>query len=316
MAILRVLDRAIRVLIDYISPHRATGAWLRLHGVWAGVEFRASPRATRGFVHVTSTTGGTMPAGTELSAGGQVYRTDSDATLSAGIPAAVAITATVAGAAGNVAAGAEVEFEGGEALQPADVVAQLRADWVTWYGYDADDLDDPAGLARFRERVVAGLAVRGVANIEARYRLFAIGVPGVSSVAMARTPRDYGSADLAFLVEGRLPSDNDIALVRAALAREVLITRDLWIRAPRVVPVAVTAEIVSGDATPAEVAAEIERWWRSNIGIGDGVELQQLYRRATARLTGVVVEYSSPVTGLDGDGITFYEPSISVTRAA
>lgn len=300
---------AIRPIANSIDPHTASLWYLRKFGVGAGVPWRAAPRATKGFVTITSATGGTLAAGTEVLAGGQVYTTDTEAILAAGVPLAVEVTASVGGAAGNVGAGSAVEFT--SEVSPADATGELRAHWVTVIGFDADT-DDEDGVEVYRRRVVAGLGVRGEANTEARYRFFSYQVPGVSDVRMARTPREYGSTDLSFLVRGDLPSANDIELVETAMANARLVCRDLWVRAPRVVPVAVTAT-VRGTATVSAVEATILAWWRRNIGIGDDVLIEQLYD-STDGLEGLEnIEYQSPIANIDGAVPTWYSPSITVT---
>ena len=308
----RLYATGLQPTAEAIDVRTAPGWWLRIHGLSAGEPWREEPRAAQGYARVTSATGGTMPAGTVLEAGGQQFGTDREVRLGAGVPASVAVTALVGGAAGNVAAGTAVEIP---TPVPADLVATLPAQWVTVYGFDADT-DDAAGVERYRARVRAALAVRGEANTEARYRLAAIRVPGVTAVRMLREPRDYGSTDLLFLARGDLPTPNDIDLVRAAVDREGLVCRDLWVRAPRSVPVVVEAEI-SGTATEAEVEAAIEAWWLANVSIGDPVEVEDLYQQATSGLPGLLnILYTSPVANLPGDVPSWYRPTIRVTRAA
>lgn len=303
---------AVRPIIRHLDPRIATGYFLRLHGVWAGVAWRATARSTQGYIHISSATGGTLAEGAVVQVGGQRYTVDTEVQLAAGVAAAVAVTAVTAGAASNVAAGSEAEMEG--ETEPADATAELRANWVTIYGYDADT-DDDKGTEIYRTRVLAGLDVRGEAHTEARYRLAAIGVPGVNSVKMVRTPRGYGSTDLAFLVRGNLPTQADIELVEAALEREALVCRDLWVRAPEVITVAVEAEI-TGTATTARVQAVIEAWWRQNIGIGDSVTVRALYR-ATDEIEGLdTIEFSSPLENIDAIVPAWLSPSVTITQEA
>ena len=314
LAMQRGWEVGVRPTAEAINPERATGFYLRIWGIIAGVPFRATAGRTKGHVTALSVTGGTLRAGSVVEALTQRYTTDIDTTLPAGVETLVAVTAETGGAAGNVAAGAEAAFIAG--TEPMDATVRLAAQWVTVVGFDADDLSTDEGTERYRQRMLAGLAVRGEANTIARYRFAALGVPGVSSVALGRTPRDYGSADLAVLVEGRLPTQEDLDLVRAAVELAGLVCRDLWVRPPRVVPVAVEAEI-TGTATVEAVTEAIDAWWARTIGIGDDVLVQALYREATIGVPGLDnIEFSSPVTNLDGAAATWYQPSISVTQAA
>ena len=312
MLIQHAHDIGIRPIAEYIDPVAAQSWFLRMHGLHAGVPFRGAA-ATRGHAAVTSATGGRLRAGAVLLIGGQPFTTDDDVRLAADEAAAVAVTARLAGAAGNVAAGAAVTFE--VEPVPADATAEVLAGWVTAPGYDADDVSTPAGTERYRRRVLPGFAVRGEANTLARYRLAAFGVPGVSSVAAGRAVRGYGSADISVLFNGRLPTDDEILLVQAAIEDEGLVGRDVRASAPRVVSVAVTVSI-TGTATTATVEAAIEAWWRANVGIGDGVLVQTLYARAAAGVVGVSsIVYSSPASNLAAVANTWYQPSIRVTRA-
>ena len=261
-------------------------------------------------MHFNSSSGGTVPAGQEIQAGGAVYTTDEELRLNPGTTRAVEVTASTPGASSNVRSGAAVEVQSPE---PADLTAELRADWITIYGYDADT-EDANGIELYRARVLAATDVRGETNTEARYRLEAIRVPGVSNVKMSRTPRDYGSTDLTFLVRGQLPNETDIEVMRGAIARAGLVCRDIRVRIPDVETVSVVAEI-TGTATPSEVEAEIGAWWRATIGIGDDLEVQDLYQRAAIGVPGLqTIEYSSPVASIDVQVPTWLSPSISVSE--
>ena len=292
MMIVQIFQSAIRPIMRHADPREATGWYLRMHGIWAGVHWRSEARATRGHATLTSTEDATIPAGARITAAGQVLTVDAESALTAAVPAVVAVTAETPGATGNIAAGAEDITVSGDDV-PATVTAELLAGWITIYGFDADDDDEV-----YRPRVLAGLLVRGEANTRARYRLAAIGVPGVSDVATARTPRGYGSMDLSVIVRGDLPTDADLDLVSAALEEAGLVCRDLWVRAPSVVTAQVSAEI-TGTATTAAVEAAINRWWQTNIGIGSEVLVQSLYRDAVTGIPGVEsIVYLAPLTNL------------------
>ena len=293
---------AIRPIARAIDPETAPAWYLRRHGMNARVPWRAQPRAT-------------LAAGAVVAAGGQTYTTDAEVTLPAGEATAVAVTAAAAGAAGNVAAGAEAAFDPAPAGAVADATVALQADWITWYGFnrDADDVE------AYRQRVLAGMRLHGEAeadnSIPDRYRVAALGVPGVSSVALARTPRDYGSMDLAVLVRGRLPTTAELELVRSACARAGLVCRDLWVRAPEAITVQVELTY-TGSATTAAVEQAVDAWWRAHIGIGKAVLVEDLYRQATADLAGVYeVDYNSPGDNLRALPSVWYRPIVNAEAA-
>ena len=311
LAFQRGWDVGVRPIAGNIDPEIATGFYLRVLGIVAGVRLR-DPRAAQGYATVTSTTGGRIRAGAILEAGDQRFAVDTSTRLPAGAATAVAITAEVAGAAGNVASGTEVTIASPD---PADVVARLDAQWLTIYGHDGDDLSSDAGVERFRRRVVLGFEIRGEAEIHARYRLAAFGVDGVSSVSVGRTPRGYGSADVAVLFDGLLPTEAQLAIVRAAIDEAALGGRDVRAVEPRIVSVAVRATI-TGTATVNDVEDAIAAWFRANVGIGDGVTEAALHAGATAGVAGITsINYSSPAADLPARPGIWYQPAITVTTA-
>ena len=313
LAMQRAWAAGVRPTAAAIDPVTATGFYLRVHGVVANVPFRDTAGAAQGRVTVTSATGGRLAEGSIVEAGGQRYATDDRARLTAGVAASVAVTAEAGGAAGNVAAGTAAAFASG--TEPDDANARLDAQWITVVGFDADDLTTEAGTEAYRVRLLVGYEVRGDGPSIARYRLAAIGVPDLSSVRVGRSPRAYGSADVVALFAGRLPTDDELDLVRAEIARAGLVGRDVRVRTPDVVTVAVTATI-TGTATTDTVEEAIDAWWRAHIGIGDDVLRQDLFRQATVGVEGLdTIDFSSPGADLDGRNVTWYQPAITVTRA-
>ena len=311
LAFQRAWTVGVRPTVANIDPETATGFYLRIIGIGAGVRFR-EPRAAKGFAMVTSATGGRIRAGAILEAGDQRYTVDASTRLPASEATAVAITAEVAGNAGNVASGTEVTISSPD---PADAVARLDAQWLTIYGHGGDDLSSDAGVERFRRRVVLGFEIRGEAEIHARYRLAAFGIDGVSSVSVGRTPRGYGSADVAVLFDGLLPTEAQLAIVRAAIDEAALGGRDVRAVEPRIVSVAVRATI-TGTATVTAVEDAIAAWFRAHVGIGDGVTEAALHAGATAGVAGVTsINYSSPAADLPAVPGAWYQPAITVTEA-
>ena len=312
----RAWDVAIRPIVADIDPEVATGFALRIHGLNAGVPYRATARAARGAATVTSAAGGRVRTGAVIEADGQQFTIDADARLTAGIDAAVAVTAVTPGAAGNVAAGTPAVWAPGEVEArrvPADATVTLDAQWITIYGYDPDDLTTDVGTEAYRRRVLAGYGVKGAAHIDARYRSVALGVPGVTNVATRRTPRGYDSVDVAVLVDRRAPTGAELALVRAAIGEAGIVGSDILVGAPRVVTVVVTAEI-TGTATVETVEAAIEAWWRRTISIGDGLLRQDLFREATAGIPGLeTVDFLSPAANIAGTAFAWLQPAIAVT---
>ena len=219
----------------------------------------------------------------------------------------MAVTAAAAGAAGNVAAGTEA----GWAEDRHDgATVRLDTQWITVPGLDADSDEE-----LYRPRLLAGLQVRGEANTIARYRRAALAAPGVTSASVARTPRGYGSADVVVLVDRRVPTTTDLEMVRLSIARAGLVCRDLLVRAPDIVDVAVEAEI-TGTANIDDVQAAIDTWWRTHVGIGDGVAVQRLYREAAQGVPGLdTVIFSQPSRNLVEAPVRWYRPALNVRAA-
>lgn len=302
----RVYRIAIRPIAIFIDPREAPGFFLSLHGINAGAP-RREARATEGNLTVTSATGGRMPTGLVLTAGAVQFETIREVVIDRGATAAVRIRCLTPGAIGNVAAGVGISWQG--APTPADAAGRLDAQWVALYGHDADDDDD-----LYRERVLAGYLVRGEANTLDRYRLACRGVPGVTSVAAARAPRGYGSADISVLVDGDVPDADQLDLVRAAFNEAALVARDVRVTEPHAPAVDVRV-LVIGDAAALTIVAAIEAWWRANISIGDQVLVQDLYTRAAAGVAGIdSIVFQSPAQNLPAQTNTWYRPVVRVTK--
>lgn len=313
LLVIRVITTALRPILRHIDPREATGWFLRLHGIYTGVDWRDAPVAAEGYVTLHSVTGGRIRAGTRLLAGEQTFTIIETVRLAAASDETVRIRAVIGGAGGNVAAGTAVTFVD-DADRPPDATARLLAKWLTVPGLNADT-DDAAGIAAYRRRVMAGYGIRGAASVIDRYRLVALGVDRVSSVAVERTPRGYGSADISFLMRGQLPTDDEVAVMQAAIDHAAIATADVRVRAPRIITVAVVAKVTGTNVVLGDVEAAIQRWWETNIGIGDSVLVQDLYDRAHAGVRNIEsIDYDSPADNLRKRAHHWYLPSITVTR--
>ena len=162
--------------------------------------------------------------------------------------------------------------------------------------------------------MLLGYEIRGDAHLIARYRLAGFSVDGVSSCVVGRAPRGPGTVNVPVLFGGRLPTNDQLDLVRAALDDAGLGGDDVRAVAPQIVTAVVAATLV-GTADTADVEAAILAWWRAHIGIGDGVSEAALHAGATAGLAGVTsINYSSPAADLPAQPGIWYSPAITVTR--
>ena len=94
-----------------------------------------------------------------------------------------------------------------------------------------------------------------------------------------------------------------------------LVGEDTWVRAPSIITVSVNVTF-TGTASEADVEDAITAWWRSQVGIGDGVLVQSLYNDAHGSVFGITsIDYDSPADNLPARAATWYAPSVRATRA-
>jgi uncharacterized phage protein gp47/JayE len=189
---------------------------------------------------------------------GVAYATDAAATIASGT-ASVAITAEVAGTAGNVDAGAQLAL--GTAIVGILGTATVAAGGLA--GGAAAEAD-----AELRTRLRARLSAPPQGGAAADYVAWALAVPGVTRAWVYPLNRGVGTVDLAFVMDGRpdiIPLSGDVAAVQAAIDLVRPVTADCVVFAPTSSALNVTITGLSPDTTPvrqaiaAELAAQIAR---------------------------------------------------------
>lgn len=264
LLIQRVYATAIRPFAAAADPRGATGNFLRIHGVLAGVVPRSATSA-EGWAQVTVPSQVTMEAGAVIVVAGQQYAVRTDTVVPAEQPTVVPIRAVEGGTAGNVSPGP------GEWPDNVDAAVELTASWLVAPGFDADDSDDDL----FRRRVLAGLQVRGEDQTIARLTAAAYSAAGVTDVSVQPVPRGPGSVDIGFMIDEQVPTQAQVDAVRPTVEAQGVAGRDIRMRPPTVVRQAVTITVGAPD-TASGVAASLDTWWRRNVRLGGAVEESQI----------------------------------------
>ena len=258
----RIYDSWVTPASEQIDRRAATGFWLRLHAANAGLSPLAAT-ATRGILTATAAAGGSLTAGTELTAPGlPAYTVDGEIDFDAGT-FRVPVTCTTAGAAGNLA--------DGTALTPPDALESVTAaaGWITVPG--ADDEDD----ARLRARIADRWEALGDGHPAAQYRLVALSVPSVAEAAVLRAPRGPGSVTVALRTVAGAPTMAEITAVETALDAHMMVARDILVTAPPRVPVEISVTY-TGTAAAAAVRRAVTQYVAS-LRIGAVLTEEGLY---------------------------------------
>lgn len=245
-----------------IHPDTADSANLERHASWWGITRKPATPA-KGNVKVVGNAGAVVPAGALLQFGGREYTVDAEVIL-AGANAQVAVTARIAGSAGNCAAGSTLAF-----VSPvAGVQSQAKAEAGLTDG--AEPEDDRLLLARLLRRMQA--PPHGGAKAD--YVSWALEVPGVTrawagQLLDAEGNTVPGSVWLTFVCDGQagsiIPDAAKVAEVQAHIDARRPVTADVTVAAPTPKPINFTitgldpvSQAVK-DAIAAELADVLER---------------------------------------------------------
>lgn len=259
-------DAAYRYL-EYLSaellPDTAQ-VWLDRHGrIWIGS--RQPATYAEGTIVITGTAGVSVPAGTELLSGDVTLETTEDAAASVS-GTTVAARATVAGSAGNLAAGGSASFTA--AIAGVDASASIPADWTGGADTESDD--------SFRDRILQRIRKPPQGGAAHDYVAWARQVTGVTR-AWA-TSDIVGSATVRFLMDDTypngIPTEDDLQAVHDHIdpLRPVSVKR-LFVLAPTPKTVSFTIANLDKD-TPAvrtAIAASVTRMLRRKAAPGQTI---------------------------------------------
>lgn len=216
-----------------ILPDTADPDWLERHASLRGIYRKAATRAT-GTASFSGTAGAAIAVGVELKTlGGVAYVTTASGGVGGGGTVTLPVQASVAGVAGNAAAGTAATLTSAPSgVQSAAVLGAMTG------GTDVET--DAALLARllFRMRNPP----QGGADYD--YVDWAMSVDGVTAAYVYAMRRGEGTVDVAIMTAGGVPSAGLVATVQAYIDSVRPVTAQCMVLAPVPVPVSVAASLV------------------------------------------------------------------------
>lgn len=222
----------------------------RWAGVW-GITRKAAAAAS-GDVTFAGTNGITIPAGTTLiRSDGEEYTTDADATIASG-SATAAVTAVLAGAAGNALAGVTLNL-----ISPIAGVTSAAIVAAGDLTQGADSETDAALRARFIARIQQ--PPHGGADFD--YVTWALECPGVTRAWVYAQELGLGTVTVRFVRDddaSMIPDGAEVATVQAYIDERRPVTADVTVVAPVAVPLNFTIAVTPNTAAvKAAVEAEL-----------------------------------------------------------
>lgn len=257
-------------LADELFPQTASTAGLERHASLRGLARKAATFAA-GTATFAGTAGAAVPVGAALqSVSGASYEVTAAGVIGAGGTASVAVSATLPGAAGNLAAGAVLSL-----LSPVPGVAPSAAVETLEGGADEETDDE------LRARVLAAWRDRPMAGTAADYVAWALLVPGITRAWASPNTPSLGRVTVHVVADGNTPT---IAPTAAQLdqVRETIdelrpVTAQAVVLAPTLSSLHLTLELAPGtDAVRAAVAAAVAEAIRRDAQPGGTIRLSRL----------------------------------------
>lgn len=241
--------------IEYVFrqrfPDTAEAEYLERHGALCRpIVTRRAAIAASGSVSLAGSPATTVPAGTELRRSDDArYVTLADATMDGAGAATAAITAVIAGAAGNTAAATKLTF-----ISP---VAGVQSQAVVAAPGVAGGAD-VEGDESLRARIIERLQEEADGGNDADWRGWVQEVVGATRVWVYRLHMGPGTVGVAFIMpDGSIPDAPTLEAVEANLLVKRPVTAPLYLFAP--VPAAIDLTIeVSPDTAAVRAAVEAE----------------------------------------------------------
>ena len=222
----------------------------RWANIW-GVD-RKPAAAAAGNVTLTGNNGVVIPAGTSLvRSDGVEYTTDAEATIASGT-ATAAVTAVVAGAAGNALAGVAVNLT--TAIAGLASQATVAAGGLVGGAYIETD-------AALRARLLARIQAPPHGGAKADYVTWALEVPGVTRAWVYPGELGLGTITVRFVRDDDasiIPDAAEVQAVQDYIDARRPVTADVTVVAPIAVPLNLTIALTPNTSTvQAAVQAEI-----------------------------------------------------------
>lgn len=193
---------------------------------------RKAAAPAKGAVTFTGTNGTVIPASTTVKrSDGAAYETDAEVTIAAG-SAIVAVTAAVAGAAGNTAAASKMTLA--SPIAGAQSTATVNAPGLS---AGTDEEDDESLRARVLERIQQ--PPHGGAAHD--YATWAKEVAGVTRAWVYPEQLGLGTVQVIFVMDDKestiIPDSTEVEAVQAYIDAARPVTADVTVTAPTAVPV-------------------------------------------------------------------------------
>lgn len=266
----------LRRIADDMMPDTADEAALARHAAIWGVARRAAVRAV-GQVIFTGGVGGAVPSGTELALSGRKWITTAAGVIGAGGTATIPVQATVAGAAGNVAAGTRLDTVSPLLVLTSQQVV-VAAGGIAG-GADIETVDSWRAriLQRIREPAHGGAA--------SDYAQWAAEAMAIARVAVRPAWVGAGSVGILFLMPDaaalsglRVPTAAEIATMDAYLQALAPVTAEVVTVGATLQPVNITIQVNPDSAAAiTAVDAAVRAWLRSaEFDIGTPLRLSRL----------------------------------------
>ena len=270
-----------------ILPDTAEAEILARHAAIWGVE-RIAATAARGNVTVTGTAGAVLPAGTEMRRADDArFTVDADVTIGLGGSGTAAVTAVLAGAAGNTVAATVLNLVApvGGIVGTAAVAAGGLAS-----GADAETDD------RLRARLIQRIQNPPAGGAATDYEAWALAVAGVEQVWVAPNHAGAGTVGIVILAEGgALPSAPLIAAAQAAIDLQRPVTALATVYAPATQAVAVTIDLSTDtSAIRAAILEEVADFFRREATPGGTLRVSRLSAAISAAAGEVSHTLSAP----------------------
>jgi uncharacterized phage protein gp47/JayE len=236
-----------RQLIPDTAEAEILARWADIWGIT-----RTAAIAATGNVDFTGTNGTLIPAGTELQrADGALFTTDADATIALGV-ATAAVTASLAGAAGNTDAGSTLTLT--TPIAGLNSTATVAAGGLAnGTDLESDDALRTRLLERLREPPHGGSSADYIAwakEVAGVTRAWCFPLEGGDGTVVVRFVRDNDASII--------PDAAEVAAVQAHLDEERPATAAVTVSAPAALPINFTIAVVPNTAAVQQaVTAEL-----------------------------------------------------------
>ncbi|MDI9240730.1 baseplate J/gp47 family protein [Lysobacter sp. LF1] len=273
---------------------------LRWTQIW-GIQRRGAEFAS-GEVRFTGNDGAVVPAGALLQRpDGAEFETLADALIVAGV-ALAPVRALQAGADSNTAAGISLTLQ-----RPVSGVASVAL--ITAGGIVNGS--DPESDAQLRERLLARLRNPPHGGAKGDYEAWALEVPGVTRAWVLPAWMGLGTVGVIFVRDGdpsNIPDAIEVAAVAAHIEERRPVTAEVFVLAPRAVPIDIEIRIRPNTAAVREaVSAELRDLLTREAAPG-GTLLRSRIGEAIATAPGE----QDHVVDAPADNITFGPVDIGV----